>query len=194
MYNYLKKNMFYCLHLTELANYTIQVIAVVLTNLLKKAFNEKDDDESPYEEWIKNQQTSPMFHYWYNVLKSIKVVLMIVRSFREANIELFIAALENIVPLFFALDHIHYSRWLSVFLEDLKLLPIKMPLLYKEFEKWHLVVNTRGNKFSKIAMDQAKEHNNKKIKSSGSGYIDLVNTEDKAFFREDAGTKKTIFV
>ena len=166
------------------ARYTIQVIAVVLTKLLKKAFNEKDDDDSSFEEWINNQQTNPMFHYWHNVLKSIKVVLMIVRSFREANIELFIAALEHMVPLFFALDHIHYSRWVSVFLEDLKLLPTKQPILYEEFKKGHFVVNTRGNKFSKIAMDQAQEHNNKKIKSSGSGYIDLVNIEDKAFLEK----------
>ena len=51
-----------------------------------------------------------------------------------------------------------------------------MPALYKEFEEGHFVVNTRGNDFSKIAMDQAQEQNNEKIKASGSGYIDLVNT------------------
>ena len=64
-----------------------------------------------------------------------------------------IVALEQIVPLFFALDHVHYSRWVSVFIEDLKLLPSKMPSLYKEFKDGHFVVNTIGNTFSKIAMD-----------------------------------------
>ena len=59
-----------------------------------------------------------------------------------------------------------------------------MPSLYKEFQNGHFVVNTRGNTFSKIAMDQAQEQNNKKIKSSGSGYIDLVNVEDKRFLHK----------
>ena len=59
-----------------------------------------------------------------------------------------------------------------------------MPALYKEFKDGHFVVNTRGNTFSKIAMDQAQEHNNKMIKSSGSGYIYLVNTEDKRFLQK----------
>ena len=151
----------------------------MLSKQLKLAFNSRDNDDQVFSEWIKVQLASPMFNYWYNVLQTIKNVLLLVRSFREANVDLFIAALELIVPLFFSLDHIHYARWISVFLEDLKLLHVKMPALYKEFKQGHFVVNTRGNDFSKIAMDQAQEHNNKKIKASGSGYIDLVNTEGK---------------
>ena len=66
----------------------------------------------------------------------------------------------------------------SVFIQDLKLLPVNLPSLYDEFEKGNFVVNTHGNIFSKIAMDQAQEHNSKKIKSV-SGYINLVNEKDK---------------
>ena len=47
--------------------------------------------------------------------------------------------------------------------------------LYKEFIYGYFVVAKSGNKYDKIAMDQAQEHNNKKIKSGGSRYIDLVN-------------------
>ena len=54
---------------------------------------------------------------------------------------------------------------------------------YKEFKKGHFVVNIRGNKFSKIAMDQAQEQNNKNLKST-SGYIDLVNKEDDRFLKK----------
>ena len=63
-------------------------------------------------------------------------------------------------------------------MQDLKLLPVKLPSLYDEFKEGNFVVNIRGNSFSKIAMDQAQEHNNKKIKSV-SGYINLVNQENK---------------
>ena len=160
------------------------MIAAVLSKKKKVAFDSRDTDAHSFREWLKTQLPSPMFNYWYNVSESIKNVLLLVRSFREANIDLFIVALELIIPLFFVLGHIHYARWLSVFLEDLKLLHSKMPALYKEFKDGHFVVSTRGNTFSKIAMDQAQEHNNKKIKSSGSGYIDLVNTEDKRFLQK----------
>ena len=66
----------------------------------------------------------------------------------------------------------------SVFIQDLKLLPVNLPSLYDEFEKVKFEVITQGNSFSKIAMDQAQQHNSKKIKSV-SGYINLVNQEDK---------------
>ena len=105
---------------------------------------------------------------------------MLVRSFRE---DLLIAALEEIVHHFFSLEHVHYARWGSVFIQDLKTLPLKLPALYREFADGHFVVNTRGNTFSKIAMDQAQEHNNKKIKSTAS-YIDQVNQEDKRFLQK----------
>ena len=52
-----------------------------------------------------------------------------------------------------------------------------------EFKKGNFVVNTRGNSFSKIAMNQAQKHNNKKVKSV-SGYINLVNQEDKKLLKK----------
>ena len=128
--------------------------------------------------WIENQKVNPMFDYWFNVLRSIKIVFLIIRSFREANIDLLVGSLELMVSLFFSFDHVHYSKWVSVFIQDLKLLPVKLPSLYDEFKKGNFVVNTCGNSFSKIAMDQAQEHNSKKTRSV-SGYINLVNQEDK---------------
>ena len=73
------------------------------------------------ELWIENQKVNPMFDSWFNVLGSIKIVFLIIRSFREANIDLLVAFLELMVPLFFSLHQFHYSRWVSVFIQDLKL-------------------------------------------------------------------------
>ena len=75
-------------------------------------------------------ENSPMFHYWTNVLEAIKKVLIFIRSFREANFIMMISALEQLIPLFFALDHTHYTRWASVFLQDLKELKWKQPEFY----------------------------------------------------------------
>ena len=124
------------------------------------------------------KRSDSMFYYCFDVLRSIKIVFLIIRFFREANIDLLVTSLELTVPLFFSVDHARYLRWVSVFVQDLKLLPVKLPSLYNEFKKGNFVVNTRGNSFSKIAMDQAEKHNNKKIKSV-SGYINLINQEIK---------------
>ena len=166
------------------ARYTLQMIAEAVTKKLNDAF--KTSIFETMEHWIENQKVNPMFDYWFNVLRSIKIVFLIVRSFRELNIDILVDSREMMVPLFFSLDHVHYSRRVSVFIQDLKLLPVQLSSLYDEFRKGNFVVNTRGtrgNGSSKIAMNQAQAHNNKKIKSV-SGYINLVNQEDKNSFKK----------
>ena len=169
------------------ARYTLQVIAVVLMMNLQKAYTadkEANDDGShlTLEQWS-TSQNSHMFQYWYKILHYIKVTLMLIRSFRESNFTLFISTLEALTPLFFALDHIHYSRWVSVFIYDLKTLPEKFPQLNSQFLHGSFTVNTKGVNFSNIAMDQGQEHSNKKIKAI-SGYIDQVNDGDRTFLRK----------
>ena len=165
------------------ARYTLQVIAVVLMRKLQESYELAVPNYDNIEQWVAAQQDCHMFMYWYNILEYIKLILLLIRSFREASINLLIVALEGIAPFFFALDHVHYARWVSVFIQDLKTLPYKMPGLYDEFNAGKFAVNTRGNTFSRIALDQAQEHNNKKIKST-AGYIDLVNQEDKQFLQK----------
>ena len=53
-------------------------------------------------------------------MQHIKNVFFLIHLFRETNIDLLIAALEEIVPLFLALDHVKYTKWVSVFIQDLK--------------------------------------------------------------------------
>ena len=108
---------------------------------------------------------------------------MIIGPFREANIHHLVASLELMAPLFFSLDNVHNSRWVSVFIQDLKHLPVKLPSLYDEFKKGNFVVNTCGNSFSNFTIGQAQKHCNKKIKSV-SGYINMVNQEDKELFQK----------
>ena len=86
-------------------------------------------------------------------------------------------------PSFFSLDNVHNSRWVSVFMQDLTHLPVKLPSLYDEFKKGNFEVNTRGNSFSKFTMSQAQKHCNKKIKSV-SGCINLVNQENKKLLQK----------
>ena len=81
-----------------------------------------------------------------------------------------------------SLDHIHYSRWLSVFIHDLELLCVENPDMFNSTGN-NLGVRTSKAGFSEIAYDQKHEMNNKTIKSRG-GYINLVNTKDTSIIWE----------
>ena len=100
------------------------------------------------------------------------------RAHREKNFPLYVEALEKLTPLFFALDHVNYSRWTPVHIRDMKFLPSP---IRDEFEKQgHWVLSKTNNKFSAIPIDQAHEQENAFVKGSG-GCIGL--TENPAAFK-----------
>ena len=76
------------------------MVAAAPMKKLNNAF--KTSTFETMELWMENQKVNPMFDYWFNVLRSIKIVFLIIRSFREANIDLLVASLALMVPLFFS--------------------------------------------------------------------------------------------
>ena len=75
----------------------------------------------------------------------------------------------------FALDHTHYSRWLPVFLEDLKKLD-KNEAIYQNFLQGFFAVSRSNRKFSRMGIDQAHKQNNKIVKVDG-GAIEILDDE-----------------
>ncbi len=116
------------------------------------------------------------------------LILIFVRAHRESNFPLYVEVLEKLVPLFFALDHINYSRWLPVHIRDMRTLP---EYIKDEFEKrCYWVVSKTNNRFSTIPVDQAHEQENAYVKGSG-GCIGL--TENPVANRARTGqTEATI--
>lgn len=105
-------------------------------------------------------------------------MLLVIRAHRQRNFSLYVEALEELMPLFFALDHVNYARWASIHIRDLKSLPDSIA---KKFQnEGHWVLSKTGNKFSAIPFDQAHEQENKVVKSAG-GAVGL--TENPVAFR-----------
>lgn len=62
----------------------------------------------------------PQFAYW-NVTSAMEIhLLLLVRSLREGNFELYVEALQILAAWFFAHDHTHYARWLPIHIRDTK--------------------------------------------------------------------------
>ena len=71
------------------------------------------------------------------------------------------------MPYLFANDSVHYSRWLTVHLNDMICLQNTDAGVYKEFKDGNFVFHETKRQFSGIALDQAHEHNNALVKGEG---------------------------
>ena len=68
------------------------------------------------------------------------LLLAFVRSFREANFELYIDALSKMVPWFFSLDHTNYARWLPIHIRDMYRLNDVAPDVAVHFQQGNFAV------------------------------------------------------
>ena len=164
-------------HLTR-TRHAHQVTLLALHNLQEEAFGlsagPKDGDS--FIAWRNDMvKKSPTFKFWDMIMRYETLILIFVRAHREKNFLLYVEVLEELVPLFFALDHANYARWMSVHIRDMKSLPNTVK---DEFEKHsHWVLSKTYNKFSAIPFDQAHEQENKIVKGSG-GAVGLTENPD----------------
>ena len=105
------------------SRYAHQVSLSSLVAISRKAF-ESQEEIASYDDW-KNEQRKKSINaqFWFTVIEMEILLFMFVRSLRQADFDLFVRSLRDIIPWMFALDHVHYARWLPVFLEDLLALP-----------------------------------------------------------------------
>ena len=94
------------------------------------------------------------------------LLLKLVRSLRESNFQIFVNALDEIAPWMFALDHTHYARWFPISIQDLKMLEIKHPDVFCEFQKGRFTCKKTDRPFACMAEDQVHEQNND-VKTDG---------------------------
>ena len=85
---------------------------------------------STWEEVRKRR--SPTFLFWDSIIEYETLVLLVVRAQRQHNFSLYVEALEDLMPLFFALDHVNYARWTPIHIRDMKSLPLSIA---REFQK-----------------------------------------------------------
>ena len=138
-----------------------QLTLLTLQKLQQEAYMQFENSVSA-EEWRRDMlKWSPTFMFWYLILWYDTLILIFIRAHREINFSLYVEVLEKLIPLFFALDHVNYSRWKLVHVRDMKSLPD--PIKHK-YEKGHWVLSKTNNLFSSIPFDQAHEQENAYIK------------------------------
>ena len=131
-------------------------MAVALSVLKREAFEVSNENanENLFEEWREHMiNCSATFWFWDFILKLEVLVLVFVHAHRENNLDLYIEALDELIFLFFGLDHPNYNRWGSVQTGDIKSLNTKAKSVLSKswFEQ------KTNHRFSAIPLDQAHE-------------------------------------
>lgn len=93
------------------------------------------------------------------------LILLFVRACRERNFTLYVDVLDELILLFFALDHVNYARSAPIHVRDMNSLPTAIKGEFQE--KGHWVLSITNRKFSAIPLDQAYKQDNKFVKGDG---------------------------
>ncbi|CAB4035903.1 Hypothetical predicted protein, partial [Paramuricea clavata] len=154
-----------------------KVTVLVLQRLLNEAFNQRSNVDESLSNWLEQMYKKfPTFKFWNMIAHYEILILIFVRAHRERNLPLHVTVLEVLVPLFFVLDHVNYSRWLPVHIRDMKALPQDI----KDETRNHCTIAKSLHRYSAIPIDQAHEQENKVVKASG-GAVGL--TKNPVAFR-----------
>ena len=82
---------------------------------------------------------------------------------REGNFQFYLQVLELLTPLLFALDHVNYSRWMPIHIQDMKCLP---DTIRDEFKTGNWVLSKTKKVFSTNSFDQLHKQENACVKGS----------------------------
>ena len=109
-----------------------------------------------------------MFAFWEQYCDMVNALLQQIKAEHSGNWDLYLSTLAVITPDFYAFDRPNYSRWLPIYIEDMRKLKSKHPQVYEEFTAGNFSISRSGHPFSQVAADMALEQSvNADSKSKG---------------------------
>ena len=159
------------------SRYCLQISVVAIYRLLKAAHFESKSHLQPLEWLDRMSETSEMCFYWRVILLYELQFLVFLRAIREGNFKLYLETLFRFLRWYFALDKYNYARWATIHWFDLVLLEQRCPNEFEEFMRGNFSFLKTNTQFSRMALDQVHEQNNRLVKSA-SGATSLINRQD----------------
>lgn len=151
-----------------------QLTVCALSKLMKMAFEQYQMSceivgETPMslDEWkTTTAASSPTFHFWCLIMDLQVLLLVFLSALRNGDFRLYLQSMKKMAPVFFALDHQNYARWLPVHIKDMMNLHI-VEYIFQDFQEGRFVLQKSERPFSKLALDHAHEQNNALVKGDG---------------------------
>ena len=110
---------------------------------------------------------SPTSVFWFTLFQLETLLVKYVLSIREDNFKLFNLSLCDIILWMFALDHIHYTRWLT------ELLPLRVEdrKTFEIFISRCFAINKSRRTFLKLLIDQGGNNKLFKVDRGATGTL-----------------------
>ena len=153
--------------------YAHEVTAAALSVVMNRAYQEyvsstPVDEVKEISAWCEDQMAKhPKLQYWSMVLNLGLLVLNLVGSIRSGDFQQYMKSIQDLIPWSFAMDHINYSRSLSIHLRDMTSPSTLHPSVYTHFSEGRFVAHRTTRSFSGMALDQAHEQLNALVKGEG---------------------------
>ena len=109
-----------------------QVTVLALQKLKREAFSQRGDEKQISAREDQRRRRSPTFLFWNIISEYETLVLIAIHAHHQRNLSLYIEAMEELIPLIFALDHVNYARWAPIHIRDMKSLPDRIA---REFQR-----------------------------------------------------------
>lgn len=88
------------------------------------------------------------FAFWWSYLEMASILLNFTRAQREGNWELYLNSFCCMLPYFFRYDHLIYAKWGSIFIAEMRQLPMEV---LQEFKKGNFAVKWSEGAFNKVS-------------------------------------------
>ena len=157
-------------HVTR-TRYAHQVTAATLHILTTKAYEKRSIEKktiSDFKTWRKDKESQyPQFYFWSQTLKLQLLVMSFIRSIRSGDFNLYKTTISLLMPWFFAFNHTHHARWLSVHLCDMLQLQETNTQVFCHFNEGHFVAAKSKGAFSSLGINMLKSRIANVLKEMG---------------------------
>ena len=101
---------------------------------------------------------SNLAKFWFSFLDMCEILFNLLYATRSGQWYLYVAAVRQSLPWFFAYDRTNYSRYLTTHFQDLSSLEVDFPFIYEEFTKGNFSVQlSSSNPFGRMEADKVIE-------------------------------------
>ena len=98
-----------------------------------------------------------MASYWLSYLEMISLLLQFIRATRTGDWNLHLACVRKLLPWFYAYDHQHYARYLTMYWCDMVRLPDTNPSASEALKAGDFTATRSSKSFAKVPVDQTIE-------------------------------------
>ena len=127
---------------------------------------------------LKAERSPKFFSFWERYINIVLLLLQFVKAERTGNWKFHLSATTEMVPHFFSMERVNYSRWLPVYLSGMHMLQLTHPAVHQEFIAGNHSVSRSNQPFAQVWPDMALEQSiNLDTKTKG-GIVGMSTNED----------------